>query len=35
MGVGVGSAGEILLEPLNGESREDVEKIKGVLAAEG
>ena len=35
LGVGVGSAGEILLKPLNGESREDVEKIKGVLAAEG
>src|SRR3990172_6135209 len=35
LGVGGGSAGEILLEPLYGESREDVEKIKGVLAAEG
>ena len=35
LGVGVSSAGEILLKPLNGESREDVEKIKGVLAAEG
>jgi len=34
LGVGVKSASEILLKPLNSACREDVEKIKGVLAAE-
>jgi uncharacterized protein (DUF362 family) len=35
LGVGVGSASEIRLKPLNNESREDVEKIGRVFAAEG
>ena len=35
LGVGVGSAGEIKLKPLNGEAREDVERISKVLAESG
>ena len=33
LGVGVGSAGEVLVKPLNSAAREDAEKIGAVLAA--